>query len=214
MPQLERSNKWFVRVTLPHVILKEKIGSIMWVDVTRILALTHVGEKSESEHMHFVVELTSELQKQSMLARVKAIYGVSGNEQLSAKAWDGDTDACSYLFHDADAQVILNKGFSEEDLNRFRTRNEEVRKIVEENKKRASIRCVDRAVQAISAGELTRDYKPITMFILKLIRAGEMYEPGDFQLKKYVEEIMSKSAGGGLWQAYAEYRANKLFPDY
>jgi len=214
MPQIERSNRWFVRVTLPHLLLKEKISQVLWVDVINILAVTHVGEKTEKEHMHFVVELSSQLQKQSVLARVKAIYGVSGNEQLSAKSWDGNSDACSYLFHDPDAQVILNKGFTESQLQQFRARNADVQKIVEENRKRASVKCVDRALAAIAAGEITRDYRPVTMFILKLIRNGEIYEPGDFQLKKYVEEIMSKSAEGSLWEAYAEYRANKLFPEY
>lgn len=214
MPQLERSTKWFVRITLPHLILREKITQLLWVDVVRILALTHVGEKTEKEHMHFVVELSSSLQKQSVLARVKALYGVSGNEQLSAKSWDGNSDACSYLFHDPDAQVILNKGFTDPELDQFRARNADVRKIVEENKKRASGRCVERVLAAIAAGEVTREPKAIVIQILKYIRNGEMYEPGDFMIKRYVEEILSKSVDGEAWSRYAADRAEKLFPDW
>ena len=215
MPQLEKSNRWFVRITLPHVLLKEKVAQLAWVDVVRILVVTHVGEKTEKEHCHFCVELSSSLQKQSILARVKSIYGVSGNEQLSAKSWDGNSDACSYLFSDSSPEILLNKGFTESEISQFISRNAQVQVIVQENKKRASYRCVDRVVQRIQAGEVTRDYRPITIAVLELIRNGEIYEPGDFMIKRYVEEIMSKSAPTQEdWQNYAEFRANKMFPEY
>lgn len=214
MPQVDRSDKWFVRITLPHLILKEKVAQLLWVDVVKLLVVTHVGDKTEKEHCHFVVEMSSNLQKQSLLHRVKKIYGVTGNEQLSAKPWDGNTDACSYLFHDPVAEIIHNKGYTDEDITAYRIRNESVQKIVAENKKRASGRCVDRALKAIADGELTRDSVKIAMYLFKLIRDGEMYEPGDFLIKRYVEEIMSKSVSGVEWEKYAVSRAEKLFPEW
>lgn len=214
MPQVDRSDKWFVRITLPHLILKEKVAQLLWVDVVKLLVVTHVGDKTEKEHCHFVVEMSSNLQKQSLLHRVKKIYGVTGNEQLSAKPWDGNTDACSYLFHDPVAEIIHNKGYTDEDITAYRLRNESVQKIVAENKKRASGRCVDRALKAIADGELTRDSVKIAMYLFKLIRDGEMYEPGDFLIKRYVEEIMSKSVSGVEWEKYAVSRAEKLFPEW
>lgn len=214
MPQVDRSDKWFVRITLPHLILKEKVAQLLWVDVVKLLVVTHVGDKTEKEHCHFVVEMSSNLQKQSLLHRVKKIYGVTGNEQLSAKPWDGNTDACSYLFHDPVAEIIHNKGYTDEDVAAYRLRNESVQKIVAENKKRASGRCVDRALKAIADGELTRDSVKIAMYLFKLIRDGEMYEPGDFLIKRYVEEIMSKSVSGVEWEKYAVSRAEKLFPEW
>lgn len=214
MPQAEKSNKWFVRITIPHQLIKEKVEALLWVDTVRILMVSHVGEKTEKEHAHFCIEMSSHLQKQSLLARLKTLYGVRGNEQVSAKSWDGNSDACSYLFHDSNAEIILNKGFTESELTQFRARNADVQKIVEENKKRASFRCVDRILQRIKDGEVTRDYVPITMAVLKLIRDGEIYEPGDFMIKRYVEEVMSKSAEGVDWQNYAAARAAKLFPEW
>jgi len=215
MPQQGLQSKWFVRITLPHILIKEKMSMVCaWVDLQKILWVTHVGDKTEKEHCHFVLELSSELQKQSLLARIKKIYGVSGNEQLSAKPWDGNSDACSYLFHDPNAEIITNKGYSPEQITEFRTRNEFVQKIVEENRKRASGRCVDRALRAIEAGEITRDSVKIAIYILKLIRDGEMYEPGDFMIKRYIEEIMSKSVSGADWERYAVSRAEKLFPEW
>lgn len=214
MPQVEKSNKWFVRLTLPHQLIKEKISQLVWVDVVRILVVSHVGEKTEKEHCHMCIDMSSTLQKQSLLARLKTLYGVRGNEQVSAKSWDGNADACSYLFHDPVAEVILNKGFTDPELEQFRARNADVQKIVAENKKRASFRCVDRVLERIRAGEITRDYKPVAMAVLKLIRDGEIYEPGDFMIKRYVEEIMSKSAEGVDWENYASARAEKLFPEW
>lgn len=196
------------------MLLKEKVSQLLWVDCMRLLVVTHVGDKTEKEHCHFVVELSSNLQKQSLLARIKVVYGVSGNEQLSAKPWDGNSDACSYLFHDSVAEIICNKGFSNDEIAQFRSRNEFVQKVVEENKKRASGRCVDRALAAIAAGELTRDEKLIAVWLFRLIRNGEMYEPGDFLIKRYVEEIMSKSVEGQEWERYASNRAEKLFPEW
>lgn len=63
MPQVDRSDKWFVRITLPHLILKEKVAQLLWVDVVKLLVVTHVGDKTEKEHCHFVVEMSSNLQK-------------------------------------------------------------------------------------------------------------------------------------------------------
>ena len=138
MPQLEKSNRWFVRITLPHVLLKEKVAQLAWVDVVRILVVTHVGEKTEKEHCHFCVDLSSRLNNKKKIARVKSIYGVSGNEQLSAKSWDGNSDACSYLFSDSSPEILLNKGFTESEISQFISRNAQVQVIVQENKKRAS----------------------------------------------------------------------------
>ena len=44
MPQLDRSDKWFARISLPHQILKEKVRQLDWIDVKRLIVVTHVGE--------------------------------------------------------------------------------------------------------------------------------------------------------------------------
>lgn len=216
MPQLDRSDKWFARISLPHQILKEKVRQLDWIDVKRLIVVTHVGEKTEVQHCHFCVELKTgnTLQKQSLLARINRVYGVKGNGQVSAKSWDGNSDACSYLFHDPVAEIIYNRGYTDDEIEQFKKRNELVQKVVEENKKRASGRCVTRALAAITAGELDRDCYAIAKYIFRLIRDGEMYECGDFMVKRYVEEIISKSLDGEDWHRYAESRARKLYGEY
>ena len=66
-----------------------------------------------------------------------------------------------------------------------------------------------RALAAITAGELDEDCYAIAKYIFRLIRDGEMYECGDFMVKRYVEEIISKSLDGEDWHRYAESRARK-----
>lgn len=207
-----RSERWFARVTLPHAAFKAMMKP--WVDTTRLLVVGHVGSKTEKEHAHILVEFTSALQKQTIDARFKKQYGVSGAD-YSSKVWDGgmDAGAGSYLFHDANAEIIHNKGFSIGEIEHFRKCNEQVQQVVEENRKRASGRCVDRVLEVIreSGEQWTR--KMIMLRLLRDIRDGVMYEPGDFMLKRYLEEIYEKQLGDAEWLTYADTRANCLIRD-
>lgn len=210
MPSIHRSYKWFVRVTLPHLVINEKMSKILnWVDLQSILAVLHIGDKTEKEHVHMVITLTSELQKQSLDTRLKQIYGVKGSD-YSSKPWDGDESACSYLFHDKTATISANKGYSDDDIERFKKQNESVQKVVELNKSRAPGRCVDRVMQEIrDSGEEWTKHQ-IAIRLLKKIRDGEMYEPGDFVLRRHIEEIYMRQLSDAAYEGYASSRAEFL----
>lgn len=189
MPSTTRSDKWFARVTVPHAFAKSEMSKILsWIDLKTILVATHVGERNEGEHIHLVVALTSNLQKQSFDARLKTIYGVKGNAFYSSKPWDGNDSACSYLFHDANCEIISNKGYTEQDLDRFRKLNDDVQKVIAVNKDRASNRHVDKLVEWVSdSGKTSR--KDLFVEIMRRVREGEMYYPGDYNLKRIIEEV-------------------------
>jgi len=193
MPSIERSKMWFFRVTVPHEFAKsEKSKMLQWIDLDTILGALHYGDKSENPHMHCVVKLTSELQKQSFDVRVKKLYGVKGNGQYSSKPWDGNDGACSYLFHEKDAEIFINRGHTEQDIERYKKLNDDVQKVVAVNKSRASHRHVDKIIEKIneSGREWTR--RDILEEFVRRIHDGDMYDPGDFMLKRYIEEIMIK----------------------
>lgn len=209
-----RSDKWFFRITLPHSIIKEKLSQLLeWVDLTSCLVATHVGDKTEKEHAHFVIAMSSTLQKQSLDIRIKKIYAVS-RADYSSKPWDGDVHACSYLFHDTTAQILSSKGHTAEDIERYKSLNDDVQKVIAVNKSRASTRIPQRVADAItaSAGQWTR--KQIARHIIDLIRQGEVYEPGDYQLKRYIEEIYMKQLTKDQYEHYAEARAYTLVSAY
>lgn len=209
-----RSDKWFARVTLPHEFIKQVVRTKLWIDVKRMLVVGHVGEKTEKEHAHFIVEFNSELQKQSVDARFRKLFCVLGAD-YSSKVWDGgmDAGAGSYLFHDPRAEIFYVKGISDDEIENFRRCNQQVQQVVEENRKRASGRCVDRVLEVIRESGTQWTRKMIMLRLLRDIRDGKMYEPGDFLIKRYLEEIYEKQLSDEKWIAYADTRANCLIRD-
>lgn len=193
MPSIERSKKWFFRVTCPHDHARMVSGKMLeWIDIAHVLVASHVGDKSENPHIHGVITLTSDLQKQSFDVRLKNLYGVKGNGQYSSKVWDGGDGACSYLFHEEGAQIICNRGYTEQDISRFKKLNDDVQKVVAVNQSRASHRHVDKVIQKINESGRQWSRREILEEFVMRIKEGEMYEPGDFMLKRYIEEIMIK----------------------
>lgn len=207
------SQTWFVRVTLPHVAFKTLLdqNQISFVDHVRFLVVTHVGEKTEKEHVHILLELSSALQKQTVDKRYKRIFGVSGAD-YSSKPWDGDmgAGAGSYLFHDPTATVLHCKGFSEEQIDNFKRLNADIQKVVEVNKQRASGRCVERVLKEIADSNREWTRKEVARKLLTDIREGVMYEPGDYVLRRYIEEIYTKQLTQKRWEDYVELRMNTL----
>lgn len=193
MPSVVRSNRWFFRITTPHEFAEAKMPRVLeWIDLKTLLVATHVGDKKENPHIHGVIELTTALQKQSFDVRLKTLFAVKGNEMYSSKEWDGMDGACSYLFHEKTANIIANKGYSDQDIEKFKKLNQDVQQIVEINKARASHRHVDKIIQKMNeSGRKWTRMEILEEFVLR-IRNGEMYDPGDFMLKRYIEEIMIK----------------------
>lgn len=208
MPSVGKSRKWFVRIDGAHDWLVERVKIMLgWVDLLRLLACLHVGEKKDNPHVHFVIELSSELQKQSFDVRIKKVFqGISGS-LYSSKQWDGDDAACAYMFHECDDSVCGNKGFSEDDIARFRALNAATQKVVEVNKGKASGRIVDRVLQEVTPQWTRYD---IGKRMLGMIRDGEFYEPGDFVLKKFIEEVYMKSRAQKDFSEYVEERLSRL----
>lgn len=213
MPSINRSNKWFARVTVPNEFAKAKISDMLrWPDLERLLVATHMGSRDENPHIHLVITLTSELQKQSFDVRLKKLYGVTGNGQYSSKQWDGDDAACSYLFHEETAEIICNRGYTESDIERYKKLNADVQKVVEINKSRASHRHVDRIIEKMNQSGRTWSRRDILQEFVQRIKDGEMYDPGDFMLKRYIEEIMIKQlCTPGEMDAYVHDRYYSLY---
>lgn len=212
MASTTRSDKWFARVTVPHAFAKSEMSKILsWLDLKTILVATHVGERNEGEHIHLVVALTSNLQKQSFDVRLKTIYGVKGNAFYSSKPWDGNDSACSYLFHDPNVEVIANKGYTEQDLERFRKLNADVQKVIAVNKDRASNRHVEKLVEWCGdQGQNVTDFQ-IYREIMRRVREGEMYYPGDYNLKKMVTEVVIRILTPEQFDSFIREKYDSLF---
>jgi hypothetical protein len=209
-----QSSKWFIRLTLPHEILDEKKNQMLnWIDLYKCLGYKHTSVK-EKEHVHAVIELTSLISKQALDLRLKKIWPVKGND-FSSVVWDGGDAACSYMFHEEGAPLWICKGFTEEDIKKYSKMNTEVQAVVAINKEKAPGRQVDKLVEKLRHYDAMPTGYEIGVEFIKLIRAGVMYEPGDFKLKNMIEEVKLKLCRTDEEvEVYAATRLNSILKTY
>lgn len=217
-----RSAHWFCRFDGTKEVLTTKCAelesAVAWMDVLRWLAVFHTGKRGENPHIHFIMELNGAIQKQSFDVRAKKYFAIEKKSDFSTKVWDGHlAGAGSYLFSDKDWEILANKGFSDADLNEMREANDKVQEIVVENKKRASGKLVDKALDWWAKEHSDKTYVAgrhqmlVFRFMLTQIRDGQNWHPGMFQIKKYCEEVSIKLCDDNHWADYVELQYNSLF---
>lgn len=215
MSKSERSALWFCRVDGEKSALEVAVKQLSQsLDVVYLLAAYHVGEKKENPHCHFVIMLSATPQKQSFALRVKQLFKVEKKSQYALSIWDGDKEsgATSYLFHEDDTPIICNKGFTTDEIDAARKANAAVQKVIAINKEKAQNKLVDKAIQAFAKGEKPRRAE-ILEFMLIAIRRGENYHPGNFLLKKFVEEVELRLLADDDIYQYAQNLAATLWRD-
>lgn len=213
MPLTKVSQDWFIRITQPHDFVRSQLSDITtWSNVVRVLVVSHVGDKSKKQHVHMLLSLNKALQQQSVNAIFRKFF--TEPRCMSIKVWDGKTDgqsALSYLWHDSSAEVLFSKGFTDTELEASRVVCAGVVEEVNKRKQRAPGHCVSKILDEIVASKRVWNEEQICMRILKLIRDGEMYEPGDFLISRYVNEIQSKQPQHtDRWKTWAENRVCKI----
>lgn len=217
-----RSTHWFCRFDGTKEVLTTKCAelesAVAWIDVIRWLAVYHTGKRGENPHIHFIMELNGAIQKQSFDVRAKKYFDIEKKSDYSTKPWDGNlAGAGSYLFSDKDHEILRNKGFTEAELTEMREANDKVQEIVVENKKRASGKLVDKAMEWWSKEYPDKQFRSgsdqlrVFRYMLTQIRDGQNWHPGMFQIKKYVEEVTIKLCSDSHWSEYVELQFNQLF---
>lgn len=211
------SDKWFVFVNGPETWLRDKLKVLMgWIDVDQALAVAHVGGKKDHPHMHMILSLTSKLQKQSFDIRIKKLFEIVKKTDWSTKPWDGEYGhgAGSYMYHEGEASPVLcNKGFTELHIEGFKTAAALVDKIKLQAKEKANTKLIDFAMEHFAAHEHTSDLEFfVYRYMLKRIKDGENYHPGDYLLKRYVQEVVLRLCPADKFDDYALRSYEKLFP--
>lgn len=189
MPSVGKSDKWFIRITASWDHVRSHLSTIKnWIDYDGMMVGLHHGDKRGAPHAHICLRLKGELQKQSIDVRMKKLYGVAG-AQYSSKAWDGNLKAMSYLYHDVNGEVMNEMGMDEKEISELKDLNCEIQKVVEVNKGRASNKIVQYVLTKANDGWSRYD---IGECILRAVANGEFYDPGDFALERYINEIELK----------------------
>lgn len=120
--------------------------------------------------------------------RFKKLFEIK-NKNYCTKIWDGlrDAGASSYLFHEEQAPILVNKGWSDEELASAKATNAAIQKVVALNKQRAKTTLPIRAKEHFAGQRPSK--REILQFMVELIHSAEVYHPGEFLLKRYVEEV-------------------------
>lgn len=209
MPSVGTSHYWFIRITAPWEHIESKLAEMRgWVDFSGMMVGLHHGDKQGAPHGHICLRLKSELQKQSLDKRLKKLFDVAGR-QYTSKVWDNNIKCMSYLYHDKKGKVINHMNLSDEELEQIKSLNDDIQKIVEVNKGRASNKVVQHVLDQANE-DWTR--WEIGSCILKAVAEGLFYDPGDFALERYINEIelkLNKSDKGRLDEVIAS-RLNRL----
>lgn len=213
MPLTKVSTNWFIRITQPHEFIKIQLTGIEgWSNLERVLVVSHVGEKTKKQHVHILLTLIKPLQQQSVNVIFKKLF--TEPRCLSIKIWDGNIvgeSALSYLWHDASAEILFNKSFDDDAIKDSKLVCAGVVEEVNKRKQRAPGHCVSRILDEIIASKVVWSDDRICMRILTMIREGEMYEPGDFLIQRYVNEIESKQPQPhSRWTSWARGRMCKI----
>lgn len=211
-----KSNLWFVRVDGAEEHLKAKCKQLSGcIDVRAMLAAYHTGKSKENPHCHFVIEIANEVQKQSFAIRIKTCFGIEKKTQYSLNVWDGKRDigAVSYLYHEEDAKILTNVGFTDEELALAKQANSAVQAVVAINAERASGKLVNRALDKFGK-EQHVSRKDILLFMLTEIQQGLSYHPGQYRLKQMVEEVEIKRANPDELEQMAEVWEKNLWREY
>lgn len=176
-----------------------------------MLVAAHKGSHGENQHIHFCIELTKTIQKQSFDVRVKKLFKlIGGNAEFSSKVWDLKPEACSYLFHEDDVVILLNKGYSDEDIEFFKKLNERTQQIVEANKSAGANKSVLRIMEIV--GPDCR-YDEIINCILDQVREGQMYHPG-FRMPNLIQEIYIKTRSNSKFDEWKGREIHKIMEQY
>lgn len=163
-------------------------------DYTHILCVKHKGEKGENAHYHLT--LKTAVKQQALRVRLRNIFDQGeGNKHMSMKKWDGDTKANSYMFHEETHHIILNKGYTDDEINDMKKTNEKIQIEIDKAKSKASWKLEEVVLKRLAKDNLGGiSQREIAKMILEEAFQSDKYQPNDFQLKAMADRIRYKSS--------------------
>lgn len=117
----------FLRVDKDYTTPEDFKRFLLSDDYPKVLAMAHNGTNKENPHWHAIIQ--TELSVDTFRKRVKKEFPkLSGIKSYNLTYWDGKlVGAGSYMFHEKQEEIFLNKGYSEEELKEMRQANALIR---------------------------------------------------------------------------------------
>lgn len=185
----EPSKYYFVRVhEMPgYKELIEAFGSDE--DIENVLSLKHNGKDGENPHFHICLTYVNPMKIDAVRKRFATKFNkAKGQGHISIKKWDGKEKALSYMFHEETQDIIVNKLYSDEDIERFVKADEEVKEVYATRRGNSIF---DDVEQRCMAEDRYDEMFIISHYLHGLKEKGKMY-PGDFRMKNIVDTIRMK----------------------
>jgi len=166
------------------------------LDYVSIVAMKHKGGTGENPHYHLVVR--TDVKDQAFRVRLRKVFDAGkGNAHMSIKAWDGNIDAVSYLFHeDPTGSLLLKHNVSDETITKARERNRDVQEKVATAKERASWKIEEEIYQQYLTSRAIPDLHQISKDIILFALRHDRYVPNDFLLKSMAYKIQFRLIDG------------------
>lgn len=172
---------------------KEIASKVFLTDrFSSVLSVHHTGKKGNNPHYHFC--LTTDYKKDALRKELKKHFVLAkGNRHLSLRDWDGDTKACSYLFHEG-TEAILRKGYTDEMIQKYKDTNDVV-----QSKLVKPIHIVDKVVEHFKQKSYRSMYSrdnnlEVFEYMMSMIKSSGEWLPNKFQASRYMLMIKAKLA--------------------
>lgn len=151
-----------------------------------VLCVQHAGKTGENIHYHIC--LTTDLKNQALRKRLKASFDKGkGNGHMSLKQWDGNEKALSYMFHEDEAEIIYNKGHSNDDIERYKKLNDDVKADIRNNSPNAIVSKVTQML--LETPSRGRDHRSIFIAIADEVYSRGEFFPNKFQMDRWISRV-------------------------
>lgn len=178
----------------------------------RALCVQHFGRKGDNPHYHFC--LTCDYKKDALRKHLKNSFKEGkGNKHISLKDWDGQDQACSYLFHEG-TEPIMSNGFTIEQIDEFKKLNKAVQ---EQIKKNAPAKIVQDATEFFKKRYLLKDIHQIHMereiFVWIMIRLKQNGDwiPNKFQMTRWSDRVLANILSDNDWGDFLNFKFQEYY---
>ena len=191
-------------------------GMTLSNDYVGMVSVRHEGKTGENPHYHAVIR--TGVKSQAFRVRMKNLFpDGKGNQHMSIVPWDGNDDALSYLFHeDPSAKLWTRKGLTDERIQELRAKNNNVRALVTEARKKASWTLEEEAYQYFLANPPYHLHERLVasrMYLMAL--QGGKYPPQPWLMRSMVIKVLFRMKHGELAkeERFCDELAKNLYPD-
>lgn len=166
-------------------------------EYTHILGVKHRGSRGENPHWHILISTQQSID--AVRKRIKLFFKEGkGNAHCSIVPWDGRLPgAGSYLFHEIDVPIVLQKNISEEHITICKENNDRIQVLVQEAKDKASYKLVDRVIDVLKDTPEFDRYinwtkSNIREVMIDVLFETQIHPPTKWQFDAYCNEILMK----------------------